>query len=64
MTGGAAVVVTSDLDEMLQWVDRIVVVREGKTVANLPNQQLTASQVLSWCFSTQICTYQHRWRKL
>jgi len=51
--GGAAVVVTSDLDEMLQWVDRIVVVREGKTVADLPNQQLTAAQVLSWCFSAQ-----------
>ena len=48
--GGAALVVTSDLDEMLQWVDRILVVREGKTVANLPNQQLTAAQVLAWCF--------------
>jgi ABC-type sugar transport system ATPase subunit len=51
--GGAAVVVTSDLDEMLQWVDRVVVVRGGKTVADLPNQKLTAAQVLSWCFSAQ-----------
>ena len=51
--GGAAVVVTSDLDEMLQWVDRVVVVRGGKTVADLPNHQLTAAQVLSWCFSAQ-----------
>jgi ABC-type sugar transport system ATPase subunit len=47
------VVVTSDLDEMLQWVDRVVVVRGGKTVADLPNQKLTAAQVLSWCFSAQ-----------
>ncbi|MFM7698203.1 MAG: ATP-binding cassette domain-containing protein, partial [Limnohabitans sp.] len=49
-SGGAALVVTSDLHEMLQWVDRVVVVREGQSVADLPNHNLTAAQVLHWCF--------------
>jgi ABC-type sugar transport system ATPase subunit len=49
--GGAALVVTSDLQEMLQWVDRVVVVREGQSVADLPNQHLTPAQVLHWCFA-------------
>ena len=58
--GGAAVVVTSDLDEMLQWVDRVVVVREGASVADLPNQQLNAAQVLHWCFAKPLDNAAHR----
>ena len=49
--GGAALVVTSDLDEMLDLVDRIVVLRDGCTVASLPSHGLQAEDVLRHCFA-------------
>jgi ribose transport system ATP-binding protein len=48
--GGAALVVSSDLTEMLELAQRVVVLREGVTVANLHGAQLNAPEVLRWCF--------------
>jgi ribose transport system ATP-binding protein len=48
--GGAALVVSSDLSEMLELAQRVVVLREGVTVANLEGVQLNAPEVLRWCF--------------
>ncbi len=48
--GGAALVVTSDLTEMLELAQRVVVLREGVTVANLQGARLHAPEVLRWCF--------------
>lgn len=48
--GGAALVVSSDLTEMLELAQRVVVLREGVTVANLQGAQLNAPEVLRWCF--------------
>jgi ribose transport system ATP-binding protein len=48
--GGAASVVTSDLSEMLELAQRVVVLREGVTVANLEGAQLNAPEVLRCCF--------------
>ena len=49
--GGAALVVSSDLSEMLELAQRVVVVREGITVANLSGGDLNAVEVLRWCFA-------------
>lgn len=49
--GGAALVVSSDLTEMLELAQRVVVLREGVTVANLEGAQLNAPDVLRWCFA-------------
>ncbi len=52
--GCAALVVTSDLGEMLELADRIVVLREGRTVASLDNQAgLQPEDVLRWCFAPE-----------
>lgn len=48
-TGTAIVVVSSDFDE-LQICDRVVVFREGRTVASLPHQQATKSALTHLCF--------------
>lgn len=48
--GGAVLVVSSDLDEMLGLTDRIVVLRDGVTVAALDNRGLSGDDVLRWCF--------------
>ena len=49
--GGAALVVSSDLDEMLTLADRIVVLREGRSVTTLNGPGLSAQDVLHWCFA-------------
>ena len=49
--GGAALVVSSDLDEMLALADRIVVLREGRSVTTLNGPGLSAQDVLHWCFA-------------
>lgn len=49
--GGAVLVVSSDLDEMLELVDRVVVLRDGTTVAALENRGLSGETVLGWCFA-------------
>ena len=49
--GGAALVVSSDLSEMLELAQRVVVLREGITVANLSGAGLNANEVLRWCFA-------------
>ena len=49
--GGAALVVSSDLSEMLELAQRVVVLREGVTVANLMGAQRNANEVLRWCFA-------------
>jgi ribose transport system ATP-binding protein len=51
--GGAALVVSSDLSEMLELAQRVVVLREGVTVANLEGAHLNAPEVLRWCFAAQ-----------
>ena len=50
--GGAVLLVTSDLGEMLELADRIVVLREGRSVATLDNRGLASADVLRWCFGT------------
>ena len=49
--GGAALVVSSDLSEMLDLAQRVVVLREGVSVANLSGTSLNAPEVLRWCFA-------------
>jgi ribose transport system ATP-binding protein len=43
--GAAAVVVTSDLEELAQFVDRALVLRNGRIVANVPREELTAHRL-------------------
>ena len=52
-SGGAALLVISDLDEMLELADRIVVLRDGCTAASLVNDGLGAADVLRWCFAPE-----------
>ncbi len=54
--GGAALVVSSDLGEMLELAQRVVVVREGVTVADLSGANLNAPEVLRWCFAAHSTT--------
>ena len=49
--GGAALVVSSDLSEMLELAQRVVVLREGVSVADLSGADLGAPEVLRWCFA-------------
>ncbi|MFH5185846.1 ATP-binding cassette domain-containing protein [Paenibacillus sp. TAB 01] len=49
--GCGVVFVSSDLQEVLDIADRIVVMREGRTVAELPNADISAEQVLSLCYN-------------
>ncbi len=51
--GGAALVVSSDLSEMLELAERVVVLREGVTVADLSGSNLNANEVLRWCFAAR-----------
>jgi ABC-type sugar transport system ATPase subunit len=48
--GCGVVFVSSDLQEVLAIADRIVVMREGRTVAELPNTGVTAEEVLGLCY--------------
>lgn len=48
--GCGIVFVSSDLQEVLDVADRIIVVREGRTVAELDNEGITPEQVLSICY--------------
>jgi ribose transport system ATP-binding protein len=43
--GAAAIVVTSDMEEMAQFVDRAIVLRNGRLIAHVPPEQLTAHQL-------------------
>lgn len=43
--GGAAIVVTSDLEELAQVVDRAVVLHEGRVVAHVPRHKLNAQHL-------------------
>ncbi len=43
--GSAAVVVTSDLEELAQFVDRAIVLRNGRLVAHVPHEELTAHRL-------------------
>jgi len=43
--GGAAVVVTSDLEELAQFVDRAIVLHNGRLIADVPRQELTAHRL-------------------
>ncbi len=52
--GNAVVFVTSDLKEMLEVADRIVIMASGRTTTCLTNDQtLTAKQVLSYCYTDE-----------
>lgn len=48
--GCGVVFVSSDLQEVLDIADRIVVMHEGKTIAELPNEGVTPEQVLQICY--------------
>lgn len=43
--GGAAVVVTSDLEELAQIVDRAIVLRDGRVVAEVVGEELNAHRI-------------------
>lgn len=43
--GGAAIVVTSDLEELAQVVDRAVVLHSGRVVAHVPQSELSAQRL-------------------
>jgi simple sugar transport system ATP-binding protein len=51
-TGVSAIVITSDLDEMLRVVDRVVMFVAGRIVAIEPSAQLTKEKVFSTAFSS------------
>ncbi len=48
--GGAALVVTSDLDELVGLVDRVLVMREGRIVRSFDRAPLVAGDILQACF--------------
>lgn len=50
-SGCGVLFVSSDLQEVLDVSDRLVVMHNGETIAELPNDGLTADQVLQLCFS-------------
>jgi ribose transport system ATP-binding protein len=43
--GGAAVVVTSDMEELAQFVDRAIVLRNGRLIAHVGSEELTAHRL-------------------
>jgi ribose transport system ATP-binding protein len=43
--GGAAIVVTSDFEEMAQFVDRAVILRNGRIIGHVPYKDLTAHRL-------------------
>ncbi|SHN39641.1 sugar ABC transporter ATP-binding protein [Cryptosporangium aurantiacum] len=45
VAGGAAVVVTSDLEELAQFVDRAIVLRNGRLIAQVSGEELTAHRL-------------------
>ena len=52
--GGAALVVTSDLDELVVLVDRVLVMREGRIVRSFGSVEgapLVAGDILQTCFA-------------
>jgi ribose transport system ATP-binding protein len=48
--GSAIVFVTSDLKEMLDVADNILIMAQGKTWELLPNDNITAEQILKYCY--------------
>lgn len=48
--GNGVLFVTSDLKEMLEVADKILILREGKTTVLLENEQLNSAEVLSYCY--------------
>lgn len=49
--GCGVLYVSSDLKEILDVADRIYVFRDGQTVAELKNEQVTAEEILQICFA-------------
>jgi len=48
--GGALVIFSSDLDEVLGMCDRIIVVSKGRLVAELPRNEFSREKVISYAF--------------
>lgn len=48
--GSAIVYVTSDLKEMLEVADNILIMAQGRTWELIPNHNVTAKQVLKYCY--------------
>lgn len=51
--GKGVIFVSSDLEEVLEISDRIIVMSEGKTIADLANKQLDYERVLQLCYRHQ-----------
>jgi ABC-type sugar transport system ATPase subunit len=45
------IVISSDLQELAQYCDRVVVMREGRTVASLSQPGITEADILRWCYA-------------
>ncbi len=48
--GSSVVYVTSDLKEMLEVADTIMIMANGKTWESFPNENMTAEKVLTYCY--------------
>jgi ribose transport system ATP-binding protein len=48
--GGALVIFSSDLDEVLGMCDRVIVVSKGRLVAEIPRNEFSREKVLSYAF--------------
>jgi ribose transport system ATP-binding protein len=52
--GGALVIFSSDLDEVLGMCDRVIVVNKGRLVAEIPRNEFSREKVLSYAFE-ELC---------
>lgn len=48
--GIGVVIVTSDINEMLDIADRIVVIKSGKSIISLENENLSTDEVIKYCY--------------
>jgi ABC-type sugar transport system ATPase subunit len=49
--GGAVLVATSELEELVELADRAVVLREGRVVGEIPGSELDKETILRMCYS-------------
>jgi len=51
--GVAILLVSSDLNELLGLADRVIVMREGRQIAELDNASLTQETILRYCYGEE-----------